>query len=335
MVWHYAVNKRLNRYLESGTIEPIDYGIFEPVKPVVWLSTNPTWEPQGHGVLTAADGSSIVPGMRESDGMGYGLIRIGLDASAGQLTWDDLRAIPHFASSHEARFIEWSVQIGADPSQWRFATSAVAEALWLTIERWEPDQSQWVAETLAGHIFESAIREMFLAIDECMSADRVVASLILIYSTIDSLAWLGISDTTSDTTETAFCDWLDTYLLPFAFGIRCDAIDLYGARCGLLHTRSSISKKSRRGDAKQIMYAWAGQSREDLQKFLDIHPVEKAIAVRANDLFLELKAGFERFFSALRDSPAQAKMVRAKSERTFPSAAYARRKAQSVRSLGI
>jgi hypothetical protein len=75
--------------------------------------------------------------------------------------------------------------------------------------------------------------------------------LILLYSAVDTLAWLEAPN--ADVTRKDFIAWADRYLLRQS-SLECTAEDLYGARCGLLHTHGPDSGRARSGLARQIWY---------------------------------------------------------------------------------
>src|SRR5690554_3352043 len=98
------------------------------------------------------------------------------------------------------------------------------------------------------HQFE----ELKTAISSSVEAHLILPSLILIYTTIDVCAWLECDD---PQVGVRFEKWCDTHLLPRS-KIRASGSDLYGARCGVLHTLSAESEKSKRGSARQVIYGW-------------------------------------------------------------------------------
>jgi hypothetical protein len=79
------------------------------------------------------------------------------------------------------------------------------------------------------------------------------SGVILIYSGIDAMAYLDMPDGQLDVTRSDFERWADNY-------IRCpckeqvSGLELYGARCGMLHTHTIISQLSRQGKVRQIGY---------------------------------------------------------------------------------
>ena len=109
--------------------------------------------------------------------------------------------------------------------------------------------------------------------------DRITQELILLYSAIDTLAWLGPRD--PQTTGVAFRQWVDQYLLPHR-GLACNFSHLYSARCGLLHTHTAESTSTTSGTARQIWY-WTG---ENSRRLLEYQPSGRTdvVIVRVVDL---------------------------------------------------
>ena len=80
------------------------------------------------------------------------------------------------------------------------------------------------------------------------------AALILLYSGIDMMASLTMPPSQQDVYAKDFVAWVDRYIrFPCEEQLRGD--DLYGARCGVLHTYTPYSAKSRKGQSRLIAYA--------------------------------------------------------------------------------
>lgn len=108
-------------------------------------------------------------------------------------------------------------------------------------------------------IVDQLILDTLDAIAALQREERYTQALILLYSAIDTLAWL---DVTGETSRTAFKAWVDAYLIPGS-SLSCTSEDLYSARCGLLHTHAAVSRGTSTGVARQIWY-WTGQSSKQL-----------------------------------------------------------------------
>jgi hypothetical protein len=88
-------------------------------------------------------------------------------------------------------------------------------------------------------------------------------ALALIYSGIDTLGLLGAAASITDATRSTFMPWCETYILPRVQSVEGDpltAVDLYAARCGVLHTSTPASALGRKGDAREIWYQFRGRT---------------------------------------------------------------------------
>jgi hypothetical protein len=79
------------------------------------------------------------------------------------------------------------------------------------------------------------ISNHFNAINLCLSNNLRMPALVLIYSGIDMLAALGRPQSNPNVTRKDFINWCEHYLVPAGFN-QCTPIDLYAARCGVVHT---------------------------------------------------------------------------------------------------
>lgn len=102
------------------------------------------------------------------------------------------------------------------------------------------------------------------SIELCLGANQVLPALILLYSAIDAVAALELQ--TGEGTKSAFTRWVGRYMNLDDLG--CTALELYAARCGLLHAFSGSSELSQAGRVRVVVYAWGS------------FPIE---AVRIND----------------------------------------------------
>jgi hypothetical protein len=84
-------------------------------------------------------------------------------------------------------------------------------------------------------------------------AERFRATLLLIYAAIDAMAFLNMPVNQSDVTRKDFIDWAERYL-KFHCKTQLTGSDLYGARCGILHTYSIQSKMSREGKCRMFFH---------------------------------------------------------------------------------
>lgn len=154
---------------------------------------------------------------------------------------------------------------------------------------------------------ERYVEQLFEAISKCFDTRLILPGLILLYSAIDIMASLDRPENKPDVTRDDFITWVDEFVLtgkPFS----CEGIDLYAARCGLLHSYLPESKLTREGKARIISYSWGTAKAEDLQATINSLG-RSEVAVHVNDLFEALRSGFERFKDALRGDPERAGKV--------------------------
>ena len=98
-------------------------------------------------------------------------------------------------------------------------------------------------------IFNQVKRGIHVALENRCYASAV----ILIYAGIDTMAYLNMPEGQQDVTRNDFVQWVDRYI-HFPCEEQVGGLELYGARCGMLHTHSIVSGLSRQGRIRQIGY---------------------------------------------------------------------------------
>lgn len=79
------------------------------------------------------------------------------------------------------------------------------------------------------------------------------SAVVLVYSGMDSMAFLAMPKGQTDVTGKDFIEWADRYIrLPCTE--RLTGADLYGARCAMVHNYSVYSKMSRDGKCRLVGY---------------------------------------------------------------------------------
>ena len=144
------------------------------------------------------------------------------------------------------------------------------------------------------------------AIELCMSKKITTSSLILLYSGMDILGWLEYGD--SLRSGQRFRNWVETYILPLPDS-SCNSTDLYGARCGLVHTFTPYSDLSKKGKARKILYAWGTSEIHDLNEMIDLANMNEYAPVKIEALIIAFRNGIKSFLSDLQETPEKAKVV--------------------------
>lgn len=149
-------------------------------------------------------------------------------------------------------------------------------------------------------------RGMICGIEACLQQECLVSSIALIYAAIDSISALTRPIGQADTTSAQFRDWVNTYLLPQA-SLTCTAEELYGARCGILHTYSPESRLQRgnQGAVKRLVYRWKAGPDADAEIPL---PADASVII-IEDLFDGFKGAVDKFFNAVEQNSDFANVV--------------------------
>lgn len=84
--------------------------------------------------------------------------------------------------------------------------------------------------------------------NECLAS-----AVLLTLSGMDAMAFVGMPAGQDDVTRSDFIAWADRYI-HFPCKEQLSGMDLYGARCGALHSFGSASRLSREGKCRQVGY---------------------------------------------------------------------------------
>ncbi len=163
---------------------------------------------------------------------------------------------------------------------------------------------------------EKNLNFIIKSIELCLTTKLQISSLVLLYSGIDIMGWLNRPVSKHHKSKEDFIRWIDDYLLPSP-NIKCEAIDIYAARCAIIHSYSFSSKLSKKGEAKEICYAWGKANVELLQNDLDRRYKKPAIAIHINDLLEAFKKGIEKYKLSLKNDREKEKIVCSRANKYF------------------
>lgn len=131
--------------------------------------------------------------------------------------------------------------------------------------------------------------DIFETIEESLHKGRIIPCLILIYSAIDSFSFLA--EKTDRKGRSVFKDWVKKWMLE-KYPLPCNEVDIYSARCGLLHQQISESDLSNMGKSREIYYTWGNSYIEVLQDAIaNSDKKENVVAVRVEELLESFKKG--------------------------------------------
>jgi hypothetical protein len=133
-------------------------------------------------------------------------------------------------------------------------------------------------------------RGMLRGIEVALESKCLVSAITLIFSSIDSLAALNRPVDQQSTNRQAFISWAEKYIRPEKL-LGCSALDLYAARCGVLHTYSSASDLDRDGKARQLIYEWQGGPKANE----NIPAPSKAVVIQVEALHKAFRQSVKKF----------------------------------------
>ncbi len=147
--------------------------------------------------------------------------------------------------------------------------------------------------------------ELFESIEECRIKERPLSTLILVYSGIDILA--SLERQSGEGTKSAFVRWAENYLLNNT-SLLCTGLELYGARCGVLHTFTAESDLSRSGSIRPIIYATGDATAVDLQTTV-VRLNRNEVAIHLDDLVEAFRLGTASYLEDLAQDSQRARAV--------------------------
>jgi hypothetical protein len=152
--------------------------------------------------------------------------------------------------------------------------------------------------------------QMRRGIDLCLNEALVVPALALIYSGIDVLGFLGSTEPWA--TRATFIPWADKYLAEFLKKRGIGGIDLFSARCGVLHTGQARSNMVENGDAPELWYRFQGNHINFIT-----NTVQPAVLIDVEELVAAFDGGISQFFSDADANPSIGAVAEEKANRFF------------------
>jgi hypothetical protein len=141
-----------------------------------------------------------------------------------------------------------------------------------------------------------------------LDTGHTLPTLIILYSAIDIFGSLLRPETEPNTAGIYFKKWVDNYMLGHS-QVQFTAEDLWGARCGLLHTHTASSELSRQGKARQLHYFRGSPPLGIEQAMKSLEPKGK-IFVDVDVLNATFEQGTRRFLAEIqRDSQLEKRVL--------------------------
>lgn len=145
-------------------------------------------------------------------------------------------------------------------------------------------------------ILASAVDHSWRAMEKSLECEWVLPALTLTYCFIDNMAYLAAGETESKVGP-RFERWVSDWMLSRG-KLDCEASDLYGARCAVVHNWTAESTVSKRGKAKHILYHYGSADPTQLHDLARRHPGQYVV-VHLDTLIEETKGGAVNFIGSL------------------------------------
>jgi hypothetical protein len=133
---------------------------------------------------------------------------------------------------------------------------------------------------------------MLTVIDVLVTAHLITPALVLLYSAVDVASWLDSREPDAHAKQ-RFPGWVSKYLLKGGT-LDCTAMELYGARCGIVHNFTAESSVNRGGKVRQIVYAYGTSSPNTLNEMSERTHMP-FVAVKVEDLVSAFRRGLQTF----------------------------------------
>jgi hypothetical protein len=158
-------------------------------------------------------------------------------------------------------------------------------------------------------VFYKHIAGLIECIEDCLTKRHILPCLTLLYSGIDVISSLEAEQ--NERVQESFMRWVDAYLLK-AGTFRCSALDLYAARCAIVHTFTAQSDLSRSGKARKVYYAWGTADEANLDQVSQILGKRDVICVHVQDLIDSFRIATANYLEEVEKQPERQKNIECK-----------------------
>jgi hypothetical protein len=161
----------------------------------------------------------------------------------------------------------------------------------------------------------SNIERHVAAIRLCLDNHLRMPALALIYCGIDVFASLSRPASCAAVTSSHFIYWAERDMECEKL-LKVSSIDLYAARCGILHTYIMDSSLSRKGRSRRIIYAWGDKNAEEPTKLLQELGFSE-VMIKIEALFSAFLHGIDVFANVLMTDQGLAALVTERGRKLF------------------
>jgi hypothetical protein len=172
-------------------------------------------------------------------------------------------------------------------------------------------------------VFSARVNEFKISVKLLLDAAHTLPALVMLYAAIDILGSLLRPQSEPDTKGEYFRKWVDDYMIRHS-QVAFTSEELWGARCGLLHTHTAASKLSRHGMARQLHYfrAHGASLPSATQHAMNTALAQGKLFVDVDALYGAFEEGTRQFLTAIQRDAALEKRVMHHSSHLFGSWRY-------------
>ena len=164
------------------------------------------------------------------------------------------------------------------------------------------------------HGFYDNFQSILKSIGLCMEKKHILPALMLTYSAIDIVG--GLERKKGEGTKASFIRFVDGYLLR-AKPLGCTALELFGARCGILHAAAAESDLFKKGKVRMVIYAWGKGDVEKIRKSTERLERYDIVAVHVSDLVEAFRDGLANYLDKVYEDEDRIKLVEMNAEKIF------------------
>lgn len=136
----------------------------------------------------------------------------------------------------------------------------------------------------------------------CFKADAILPALVLAYSFVDQCSFLAFGDADGKRGQT-FQEWLDTYMAEDLRLMGVKSIEIWSARCSVLHDAGFESKSTQAGKARWFSYYWGEANRFPDEVINQSSASGKTVQVNVGRLLASIEEAAKEFVKAIQSDP--------------------------------
>lgn len=134
---HFTTGDRLDAILADGRLRPARCGIVDSGRPVVWMTTRPSWEASTNKMLASFGERVAIPLTEaETHQLCGGLVRITIDNQVRAIDWDTFKRTSETTAGDARALYAHALAGGASVRHWRASFAEIPVTQFAAVEFW-------------------------------------------------------------------------------------------------------------------------------------------------------------------------------------------------------